>query len=57
MGKISKKTAEEVKAKAMRERQRLRAMGGKNMTTAQKRGIQDQTDIINAADAIINEEE
>lgn len=57
MGKISKKTAEEVKAKAVRERQRLRASGGKNMSTQQKKDIAAQTEIINAADSIINEEE
>jgi hypothetical protein len=57
MGKISKKTAQEAKDKALRERQRLRSMGGKNMTASQKKGIADQTKIIEAADKIINEEE
>jgi len=56
MGKISKKTAQEAKDKALRERQRIRSMGGKNMTSAQKKGIADQTKIIEAADKIINEE-
>lgn len=55
--KISKSTAQQAKDKAMRERQRIRSQGGKNLTSAQKKGIEEQTKIINAADTIINGED